>query len=384
MPSGGELLLVGGDYGSLRLEGQWADDSPLTIRSLDPEAPARIQELMVINSSNIVFEGLVFDYRFSAGDVYYTRPFQIVQSQNIKVGACLFDGDLAGPGTDVTEGFATAFGLGLRGAQNLSIIGNEFRRFGRALICDDIEGLTIQGNDFHALRSDGLNCVAVRNVAIEGNHIHDFARDIESGDHADMIQFWTNRAVAPTRNVRIRANLINAGRGGWSQSIFIRNEMVDQGLAGEEMFYRNIEISNNVILNAHLHGVAVGETDGLLISNNTMVHNTEALGQGDPAPLWVPRIRVNEAARNVVIARNVTAEVMGYEAQTDWQVRDNLLVQNRARGEPGFYLTAFGPASITDTTRPGSFAARVGGPLDGTGVGATWLDAGTTRPPRLF
>lgn len=381
MGSGGELLLSGGEYGSVRLEGSWPTATPLIIRSRDPTDPARLQELMIIYSRNVRLEQLVFDYRFKPGDLYYTRPFQIRDSSDISVRSSLFTGDRAGRGADVAEGFATAFGLSIRASERIFVLGNEFRRFGRAIICDDVDGLIIRGNELHALRSDGLNCVAVRNTVIEGNHFHDFERDLDSGDHSDMIQFWTARAVAPTRNVVIRRNLLNAGQGGWTQSLFMRNEMVDTGEAGEEMFYRNLEISDNVIVNAHLHGISVGETDGLAITNNTVVRNAAAPGQDDNYVLWVPRINVIPVARNVVIARNVCADISGHEGQVDWRVRDNLLVQDRARAEPGFYLTVFDRAALLDPTRPGSFSARPGGPLDGTGIGATWLDTGVTGPP---
>ncbi|SMY09302.1 right-handed parallel beta-helix repeat-containing protein [Flavimaricola marinus] len=385
--AGGTLLLEGGDYGRVVIEGDWSAGAPLVLRSADPGNPARIAELMVYSTRNVRFEQLVFKYRFAAGDPYYFRPFQIRDSQDITLRSSLIDGDLAGPGADVAEGYATGFGLSIRTCRQIRVLGNEVRRFGRGMICDDVRGLVVQANDFHSLRSDGMNFVAVQDVALEGNHIHDFTRNIDSSDHADMIQFWTNQAVGPTRNVRIRGNLLNAGRGGWTQSIFMRNEMVDTGAAGAEMYYRNIEVSNNVILNAHLHGVMVGETRGLVISNNTMVRNALALGQIDPpppSPLWEPQIRVNPAAEDVVIARNVTAGIMGHEDQSDWRVRDNVIVQDRGRAFPGFYNTVFGQASLVDPTQPASFAARPGGPLDGTGIGATWLDASVTGPPSRF
>lgn len=384
MAGGGELLLAGGDYGKVRIQGEWPASSPLVIRSRDPADPALLQELMIIYSRNVRLEQLVFDYRFRPGDLSYTRPFQIRDSADISVRASLFTGDRAGRGADVAEGFPTAFGLSIRAAERISVLSNEFRRFGRGIICDDVDRLIIRGNDLHAMRSEGVNCVAVRNTAIEGNHFHDFDRDLDRGDHADMIQFWTARAVAPTHNVVIRANLLNAGKGAWTQSIFMRNEMVDTGEAGEEMFYRNLEISNNVILNAHLHGISVGETDGLMITNNTLVRNAAVLGQTDTSALWAPRINVNRVARNVVIARNVSAGIAGHEDQSDWRVLDNVFVQDRARAEPGFYLTVFNRTALLDSTQPGSFVARPGGPLDGTGIGATWLNAGVTTPPSRF
>ena len=88
-----------------------------------------------------------------------------------------------------------------------------------------------------------------------------------------MIQFWTSGTTSPSTNITIRGNILNSGAGDWTRSIFMRNEMVDLGLAGDEMFYQNILIENNVIYNAHAHGITVGETDGLTIRNNTILYN---------------------------------------------------------------------------------------------------------------
>lgn len=68
----------------------------------------------------------------------------------------------------------------------------------------------------------------------------------------------------PSVNIVIPGNILNSGAGVWNQSIFMRNEKVDTQDPGPEMFYRDIVIEENVILNAHQHGITVGETDGLI------------------------------------------------------------------------------------------------------------------------
>ena len=384
MANGGELLLAGGDYGKVRIRGEWPASSPLTIRSANPADPARFAELGIVYCRHLALDGLVFDYRFRRGDERYHRPFQVSRSQHIAIHNSLFDGDLAGPGSVVPQGYGTGFGLSIRDAEEVTVLGNEIRGFGRGLVVSQCKNLMLRGNDLHSLRSDGMNFAEVQNVVIEGNHIHDFARDIEGGDHPDMIQFWTNGTSSPTRSVRIRGNLLNAGRGWNTQSIFMRNEEVDTGRAGSEMFYRDIEITDNVILNAHLHGITVGETRGLTIANNTVVRNARAEGRADNPALWVPQIRVAPASRDVTIARNVTSKVAGFEDQPDWRVEQNMFVQDRFRMEPGFYGMVFVRDVMRDPTRPDAFLPLPGGPLDGSGIGATWLKPGMTGPPDRF
>ena len=124
-----------------------------------------------------------------------------------------------------------------------------------------------------------MNFAQVERVRIEANHIHDFNRVLESPDHADMIQFWTNGTTSPSSDITIRGNILNSGAGWFTQSIFMRNELVDSGKAEAEMFYRNVIIEDNVIINAHLHGISVGETAGLKIANNTVIRNARSQGK---------------------------------------------------------------------------------------------------------
>ena len=95
-----------------------------------------------------------------------------------------------------------------------------------------------------------------------------------------MIQFWTNGTTSPSTNITISENFLDSGNGEWTQSIFMRNEAVDSQGAGTEMFYQNVLIENNVIYNAHTHGITVGEADGLIIRNNTILQNYD-LGDGE-------------------------------------------------------------------------------------------------------
>ena len=139
------------------------------------------------------------------------------------------------------------------------------------------------------------------------------------------------------------------------------------------MFYGNVKITGNVIINAHLHGITVGETDGLRIQNNTVVRNARSEGEKDNISLWMPQIRVAETSRDVHIQRNVTGKVTGAIGQPDWIVDTNLIVQDKSRMERGFYGTVFGMQALRDPTDPAAFIAAKGGPLDGTQIGAPQL-----------
>ena len=109
------------------------------------------------------------------------------------------------------------------------------------------------------MRSDGMNFAHVRTCLIEDNYLHDFAvQGVRGSCRHDPV--LDERGLRPSTDVIIRGNTLDVGDGDETQSIFMRNDMVDRGFAGEEMFYRNLLIEENVILNNHAHGITVGET----------------------------------------------------------------------------------------------------------------------------
>lgn len=368
---GDVLLLQGGDYDVLSLRDlDFPPGRPVTLRSADPADRARFGKLFVHMSRGLVIEGVDFTYVFAPEDPSWFRPFQVADSRDIRLVGNRFFGDVAHGLGPVDDGFPTGIGFAIRGSERVEAQSNLIVGFGVGLVVSESSAITVRGNELTGMRRDGMNFSEVQQVLIEANHVHDFNRSLTSDDHPDMIQFWTTNARSPTRDITIRGNLLSSGQGGWSQSVFMRNEMVDTGAAGEEMFYRNITIENNFILNAHTHGITVGEVEGLRIVNNTLLHNPLSDGPQDNPPLWRPQIRITPVARDVEIARNVTAAISGPAGQSDWRVADNLLVQDLSRLQPGFIGTVFAPEALREPWRPSAWIPLAGGPLDGTGIGA--------------
>jgi hypothetical protein len=365
----GTVIRLGpGDYGTLslrRLSG--GPDAPVVLRSADPARPARFSGMDLRGVAHLDLRDLVFDYERTSDGSSRDRPFTVTQSRDVEIGGALFDGD------DAPDGSPTGVGLRVVGVDGFTIEDSEIRGFYRGLQVNRSGDVTVRGNDVHSIRMDGMNFAQLAGALIEGNYIHDFDRVVDSGDHADMIQFWTNKTGRPSTDITIRGNLLNSGGGWFTQSIFMRNEEVDQGRAGREMFYRNIRIEDNVIINAQLHGITVGAADGLVIANNSVLRNATSEGPRDNPALWTPRINVAEASTDVRIERNVVARIEGGDGLPGWTVADNLLVQDREPSGPGFYGRVFAGMPGGDPRDPRSFAPRPGGPLDGTGIGAALL-----------
>lgn len=367
-PEGAVIELAPGDYGRLEIDG---DTDAAVIRSADPTDPARFTSALVLDVHDITFEGLFFQYVFSLEDEIYYRVFVFRDVSNFVFRDNIVAGDQAQGVSELDDGHGWGIGLTVWHGENVLLEGNEIYGFYRGLHVRNHNGITVRGNEVHTIRMDGMNFVQVADVLVEGNHIHNFDRVLDSPDHSDMIQFWTRRTDWSSHDIVIRGNLLNAGSGWFTQSIFMRNERSDmQGSVDPEIFYRDILIEENVIINAHTHGITVGDAHGLTIRNNTVVQVASAAA-GDPeAGRYTPAIRVAEHNGDVVVTDNITSRVVGYESQSNWQVSGNLAVQGHSTLEPGHYSSVFqgGPAD-----NPASFRYLADGPAATPGLGAELL-----------
>ena len=363
--TGGEtILLEGGDYGLLRMgkyssiAGDYA--SEVTISAADSSNPPVFTKMSLLEVKNLSISGAVFDYTYIEGTKNSERPFQIVNCDSVSVKDSLFIGDTAQFGDSGTAG--TGIALTVRGSSGIDVAGNEFTGFYKGIHIFESSDVTFTSNDVHDMRSDGMNVNSVAGLVIEGNHFHDFVAAANSDDHRDFIQFWNHENDTPTSNVVIRDNFLDIGEGSWTQSIFIRNEYADYG-AGKGSYYKNFLIENNVILNAHLHGITVGQTDGLTIRNNTVLES------GDDF-FAAPRINVAEESTNVSILRNVTHSING--AGSGWVISNNVPVQFDSPDKPGYYADSFFFSTVFDSGIP---AVIPGSPVDAMKAGAfaTWL-----------
>ena len=342
---GDTILLEPGDYGKLVLNGKSGFDitfsGNVTLTSADPENAAALSGLTVDGVANLTFDGLIFDYTFSEGHPTWAKPFTIANSENVTIRNSVFDGDIVEGGSEEDNGYATAYGLYVGGSTGTRIENNEFFEFNRAIVMGGNTDTVVSSNEIHSIRSDGMDFVAMTGIVIENNYIHDFNRSLTSGDHADMIQFWTNGSKTPSTNIVIRGNLLDIGEGDATQSIFMRNDIVDRGFADEEMFYRNVLIENNTIYNAHSNGIVLGEAIGVVIRNNSVLHDDGGHPDGADSSVEIPRISVAGRSTSVDVSHNVTSSISAAMNHSDWFVGSNILVQDQNENADGYYESVF-------------------------------------------
>ncbi|MGB3406088.1 MAG: right-handed parallel beta-helix repeat-containing protein [Jannaschia sp.] len=368
---GDDIALAPGSYDHVVLREIGGGDAPVTLRSANPADAALIHRLTVIDGRNIALRDLHLSHVSEDGEFDGARPFRIIGTREIDLQRIRITGALV----DGREGAALPVGNGLivTDAQTVRLRDSTLSLLARGVTVTRSEDVMIDGNTLHSLRTGGMMFRQVTGVTIEGNTIRDFIGPDDSTDLATMIQFSTTDTTAPSRGIVIRDNLLSSGTGKWSQSIAMNNQVIDQNLAGPDMFYRDVAIEENLIINAHLNGIAVGATDGLLISRNTVVQNAVSGGWRDDPDLWTPQIKVADLSRDVIVLANVAHVVPTVRWQSDWVVAGNLLVQNRFATESNHYDTVFTSVSPTRPARPADFVARTGGALYGREIGAPRL-----------
>ena len=375
------LRLAPGEYGRLAMQGGGGTKgAPLTLTAADPAAPPRFDRMDLRQVAYLTLDGLDLEYRFARGDKLTLRPFTVLGATGLTLRRLRIDGDRPTGVSPVDDGFGTGFGLSLRDGTDLLVEDCEIADFFVGLHASRSRGVAVVGCNLHTLRMDGLKFTEIEGLRIEGNRIHDFNRSLDSQDHSDMIQIFTEGTTRPSRDVLIRNNLLSSGAGWFTQSIWMRNEVVSNGQAGPEMFYRNVTIEENVIANAHVNGIYVGEAAGVAIRRNTVIRNARSAGKrgrrGGPDQqnnlvLWTPIIRVAERSTDVTIEANVTGGIKADAGQPGWRVAGNVVVQDQSSIRPGYYGTVFDG----DPADPDRLRYRKDGPLDGAGVGARRLQA---------
>ncbi|MEM1343557.1 MAG: right-handed parallel beta-helix repeat-containing protein [Pseudomonadota bacterium] len=372
---GGEtVLLAPGHYGSPMIHAPkhpWSRfAAEVTLRSEDPQNPAVFGGLRLNKVENLTFEDVTFDYEASPGAAHWVRLIELKAGANIAFVGVTFDGDLAEGLGEGLDGYGTGYAIVANGLAGLRIEGSEFFDFHRAAVIGGSQDVVVRGNKLHSMRSDGINLGQVQRALVEGNHIHDFRTAPGSSDHPDMIQVWTNGSSKPSEDITIRSNILDVGGGAETQSIFMRNDMVDRGKAGRELFYRRITIENNLIRNGHLHGITLGEGIGTVVRNNTILYNA-ASAQGSHA---VPRIAVSRASENVTIENNVVAGI-GRDVVNDpppgWRVRNNLFVQRQSGYKPNFYAGLFVDALADHPSELATLYALPGSVIEREGLGSS-------------
>src|SRR3546814_7847110 len=86
---------------------------------------------------------------------------------------------------------------------------SEFEDRHHAINFLDSDHVTVSGNSFHTMRSDGVRGGGTNDVVISNNYFTDFHP--VGADHPDAIQLWTTNTTESARNISITGNVFERG-----------------------------------------------------------------------------------------------------------------------------------------------------------------------------
>jgi hypothetical protein len=251
--AGDQILLAGGDYGRLRIEGVHIDGQ-VTITSADPNDPAVFQYLSISQSQGLTLTGLEFNVAPGSLGVGVGGSNDI-HFDNLQVHGAM-DGEYTLDGGGMT----------VRNSTNVSISNSTFHDLGSGITHIDGNGLVLSNNSFHDLRSDGIHGTRSSNVTITDNTFTDFHP--QGADHPDAIQFWTTDDAA-TAHITVTGNTITRGDGSKIQGIFLG----DESGGG----YQDVTITDNAVIGGMYHGIRLVNGDGAVVSDNLVVGYTDMI-----------------------------------------------------------------------------------------------------------
>lgn len=245
--SGDTIYLKAGTYSSISLQNIKIPGN-VTITSLDQNNPAVINSLLVANSSGLTFSHV--DMKMTATSAQYA--FTVRSSSNIT-----FD-DVRVEGVDGDAAYQQSPFM-VRNSSNVTITDSEFSHAWHGVNLLDNNGVTLDGNYFHDIRTDGIRGGGNSNIAISSNLFTDF--NPWAGDHPDAIQFWTTGTKASASNITITDNVVLRGDGDAMQGIFMRDELGN-------LPFKNVNISGNVVMGGMYNGIAVDNVVGGTVTDN--------------------------------------------------------------------------------------------------------------------
>ena len=296
--AGDTVQLAAGDYGSISLDGMSSATRYLKytgevkIVSADATNQAVIDDLNLRWVSNLTFENITFDYDKTVSTDGI--PMFLSNASNVTFRGDTFIGEISGTGYGMGSGFKVSLGSDIV-LENSTITG-----FRNGIETYGTDGITVRGNVISNISYDGMINSNVQGLTIRNNTIA-MNSDPAGDKHRDVIQVWNQHERAPASDITIDGNRLTA-TDSTTHGIYMGNsDAQNTGLLSE--YYSNVAITNNIIMTGQKLGIAVGETNGLTISGNTMIQNA---AQGDdPRGITIPIIHVEQDARNVGITDNI-------------------------------------------------------------------------------
>jgi hypothetical protein len=251
-PGGGEIRLAPGEYPAQRLKNL---KGSLAFVADDPASPPRFTRGLTLDKPmGVTLRGLDID--ISSATANHAAGLTVYGGDGLTI-----DGGRV-LGLEKPDGVRWGRGIVVSDVSNLTVDGTVFEHLFRGIVVSSAIGVLLDRLDLFDLGSDGINIGQVAGMVVRRSQIVGFAPVGE--DHPDGIQIMTGASGAASSDILLEDTLIACGIGKRAQGIFCRSENPNARHAA-------ITVRNCVLINVGNHGIAIGDTDGVLIESNTLL-----------------------------------------------------------------------------------------------------------------
>ncbi|MDZ4373136.1 MAG: right-handed parallel beta-helix repeat-containing protein [Phenylobacterium sp.] len=248
--SGDVIKLMPGDYEAVTVSGLSFADKGVTVTSFDPANEAKLQGLTVKDSGGLTFSNLEF-----LANPEKSNSFQVLDSSRVTFEGLNVHGSLDGNPQNDTNG------LMIRRSSDVTVRDSDFEDLEFGISHRDSNNILIDGNKFNNIQTDGVRGGGTSHITVSNNYFTNFYP--KEKDHPDAIQFWTTHTTTSATDIVVTGNVFVRGEGEAIQGIFFRDQVGD-------LPYKNVLISDNLVVGGVINGIKVNGADGLIISNNVV------------------------------------------------------------------------------------------------------------------
>ncbi|WP_293483351.1 right-handed parallel beta-helix repeat-containing protein [Phenylobacterium sp.] len=369
---GGDVIrLAPGNYGDVSIAGMtFATD--VTITSADPAREAVLRSLTVAGSSGLSFSNLTVNFTPNAATTTYSSAVKISASSDISFSGGTIKGGGAVTGvprtaadTDSTGnvlGLPTARAVSIERSSDVRIDGNDISSFFKGVVLYKVSGVAIRGNHIEDMRTGMVTGAEVSRMVVDGNTLSSsHPWNWGKGDHADFIHFWTNKSQgAASTDIRITNNHIEQGDGIAILGIYLDDN-------GNNVGFRGVEVSGNVLLNGNSIGVRLENTSASTIRGNVFLQTP---GE-DNKP---PGIYLTDKTHHVTVVDNILGFITDVQNTNAGHIGSNTIAQPVDASLPGYYDSVV-LETVADLTGSAAVNYVLGALGDGEPVVATDVTA---------
>lgn len=368
--AGDLIYLKTGNHGAVSLwtagNRKFANTDFITIQALPGNQPL-IESLYLLFSSKWVFRGITFNNPVNYVQVKDHKLADIEHCNNIIFDANILQSSpyfLRWSPTD-WENLSAAWAIFCNGSTNCTISNNLIKAVENGIFLDG-DSLLCTGNKIDYFANDGIDFTA-HNTVISLNRITNHYGLWETGLHPDAMQGWVAWYDTFVENVTIDKNTIINSTGAYSTVPPIPTGIGDDAMQGISIFtgdWRNITVTNNVVVASSWTGISLFGITGGLVANNTVI-------QQGQYKVWLgifPRDNGTPSS-NVVVRNNIAND---YNLPATGVTADHNLTFNK-RTYPAWQsnIPAADPTTVFvkyDPTRASyDFNLKTGSPAIGAG-----------------